>query len=358
MNANAPQLSLIIPAYNESAIILRNVQEVQKWMGRNKPDVSYEIVVVDDGSTDGMGALLDKASKTDPTLRVLHHPVNYGRGRAIRTGMENTASDYAVMLDADLSYAPDHIDALVAPLQSGEADLTLASPYHPDGEVKNVPAFRAWLSKWGNYVLSHAFQRRYYTSTCVVRGYTRKLIDHLELVSTEKDLHLEVLYKTELLGFAIKEVPAKLVWRDKKRGRTATSPLNRLVNNSLFKMRKAILSHLFFNFLTKPKLLFLGPILVLLGLFLYGLITLFYVFFGNWAQTGFAAPAERILRQTLIDGSLTLNLTVNSFILLLGVSIFLFLASQAKRYFEENYILTARANYRMKQVERALNKRD
>jgi len=354
MSAANPQLSLVIPALNEAGIILRNLEELRAWMHQHLPDVSYEIVVVNDGSTDGMAELLAHAATTMPELRVLHHATNLGRGRAIRTAMEGTASDYLIALDADLSYSPDHIAPLLAPLKNGLADLTLASPYHPEGKVVNVPGFRAWLSKWGNRVLSRSFQNRYFTTTCVVRGYTRLLIDHLELVSTSKDLHLDVIYKTELLGFTIVEIPATLAWRDKQRGRAQSGIVNKIRHHALIKMRRAILSHFLFNFFSKPKLLFLGPILVLLGLFLYGVVALARVFFASYAAADDATSLTTILRRTLIEGQLTLSLTAISLILLLIFVVFLFLASQAKRYFEEQYILTARANYRMKMIERAL----
>lgn len=343
MSAVQPQLAIVIPAFNEAAIIATHLDELRAWVGKNLSDISYEIIVVDDGSTDGMGTLLDSYAKSHRHIRVLHHRTNLGRGRAIRTAMENTVTDYLIALDADLSYSPGHIKLLLAPLLEGRADLTLASPYHPGGHVENVPLFRALLSRWGNRVLAHSFQHYYHTSTCIVRGYTRRLIDHLELVSTTKDLHLEVLYKTELLGFSIVEVPARLVWRNKKRGRGKG-----LSNRSIFKMRKAIFSHLVFNFFSKPKLLFLGPLLVLLALSLYGIGSLAFVFFQNWSHS--TGSLSQVLRSTLLQGELTLTITISSLILLVIVTIFLFLASQAKKYFEESYILAARANYRMKTI--------
>jgi len=349
-----PQLSLVIPAFNEASIIVKHVNELVAWMQGNLPKIRYEIVVVNDGSTDGMDALLAREGFGIPQLRVLHHPTNWGRGRALRTAMENTESDYFIALDADLSYGPEHILLLLKPLMDGTAELTLASPYHPQGKVFNVPGFRAWLSRTGNRILSRSFQQRYYTSTCVVRGYTRKLIDHLELTSVSKDLHLEVLYKAEMLGFSIMEIPATLAWRDKQRGSAPSGVANKIRHHAIIKMRKAILSHFLFNFFSKPKFLFLGPILFLAALSLYGVSMLVKVFVAKLAAASDVTPVSSILRQTLIDGELTLSLTVISFILLLIFVMFLFLASQAKRGAEEQYILSARSNYRIKLLERAL----
>lgn len=348
-----PKLALVIPALNESAIIVQHVRELAAWMQRHLPEISYEIVVVNDGSTDGMDVLLAEEATQMPQLRVLHHPTNWGRGRAIRTAMEHTQTDYFIALDADLSYGPEHIACLLKPLMSGMVDLTLASPYHPQGSVHNVPRFRAWLSRTGNRVLSHSFQQRYYTATCVVRGYTRRLIDHLELVSVSKELHLEVIYKTELLGFNIQEVPATLAWRDKQRGRAPAGVVNKIRHHAIIKMRHAILSHFLFNFFSKPKLLFLGPILLLLSLVLYGIANLVVVFASNWLKAAPGTAMGGVLRQTLLDGTLTLSITAISGLLLVVFSMFLFLASQTKRAAEEQYILSARINYRLKMLQRA-----
>lgn len=344
-----PTLSLVIPALNESKIIMTHVRELQGWMAKNLPDLIYEILVINDGSTDGMGEMLEAECANDPTLRVLHHPVNMGRGRAVRTGMEGSESDYLIALDADLSYGPDHIKALLEPLMTGRADLTLASPYHPDGHVENVPAFRAWLSKWGNRVLSGAFESGARTVTCVVRGYTRNLIDHLELINNGKDFHLEVLYKTELLGFRVEEVPARLVWRDKDRGKIQKSDGNIITRNPLFKMRKAIFSHLVFNFFSRPQILFIAPMLFLFGLVLFGGFSLLAVWFGLMAD---GQPILSALRTTLIEGQLTFQIIVGSTILFGVLLLFLFLAAQAKKYFEEQYIQNARINVRLKHLQK------
>src|SRR3954471_17880093 len=121
---NPVELSLIIPAYNESAIILRNVEEIERWMAEHQPEIAYDIVVIDDGSTDGTGEVLNERAKTDPRLKPLHHNGNRGRGRAIRTGFEQSSGRFVICLDADLSYSPEHIPRLLEPLRTGRADIT------------------------------------------------------------------------------------------------------------------------------------------------------------------------------------------------------------------------------------------
>ncbi|PLX30234.1 MAG: hypothetical protein C0582_01620 [Alphaproteobacteria bacterium] len=238
---------------------------------------------------------------------------------------------------------------MLEPLMAGRADLTLASPYHSEGVVKNVPAFRVWLSKWGNRILSRAFKSGVKTVTCVVRGYTRNLMDHLELINNGKDFHLEVLYKAELLGFKVEEVPAKLVWRDKSRGKVKRQG-NIITRNPLFKMRKEILSHLAFNFFSRPQILFILPLLFLLGTIVHGTISIAY------AWVDLVANGQNItqaLRTALLNGQLTLQIVVGSSVLFFVLILFLFLALQSKKYFEEQYIQNARINVRLKRLQKS-----
>lgn len=343
-------LTLAVPAFNESAIIMGNVAELKRWMGENMPETSFEILVIDDGSTDGMGELLDWMAANDTQLRVAHHPRNMGRGRGVRTAMRESRSAYMIALDADLSYGPDHIPALLAPLTDGKADITLASPYHPDGVVENVPFTRALLSRAGNKVIAGSFQSDINTATCIVRGYTREVMDHLELINDGKDLHLELLYKAEILGFRLKDIPARLIWRDRKRGKSEKQGVRWIFDSPIFKMRHIIVSHFLFNFIAKPKLLFLGPVLIGFLVFIYGALNLTSVFFYR-LFSGEAQP----LRETLIDGQLTLALTAASFILAVFFLFFFFVASQAKQYFEEQYILSTRSHYLLKKISRQLD---
>ncbi len=351
MPANIPTLTLAIPALNENAIILENVAELKAWMRENMATTSFEIIVINDGSTDGMGERLDAAALEDDELRVVHHPSNFGRGRGVRTAMRSAKGDFLIVLDADLSYAPDHVPALLEPLQSGKADMTLASPYHPEGLVENVPFSRALMSRIGNKILARSFRSDIHTATCIVRGYTREVMDHLELISDGKELHLELLYKAEILGFRLQEVPARLIWRDGRRGKSSNSRFGWLSDLSVFKMRHVIVSHFLFNFLAKPKFLFMGPLLLGFLIALYGALSLIIAFFSRL----FEGEGD-LLRQTLIDGQLTLILTVISFVISVFFLFFFFAASQAKQYFEEQYIIATRSNHLLKKISREIEK--
>jgi dolichol-phosphate mannosyltransferase len=349
---NNVELSLIIPAYNESAIILRNVEEVERWVNENQPDIDYEIVVIDDGSTDGMGKLVDERAKTDARLKSLHHNGNRGRGRAIRTGFENSSGRYVICLDADLSYAPDHIVSLLEPLRSGLADITLASAYHPGGSVTNVPFTRAVVSRWGNRVLSVGLRGKFRTVTCVVRGYTRGALDQLELINDGKDLHLEIIQKAELFGLRVIEVPAHLKWRDRERGKKRKTRLLDYV--PFLSMSGTIASHLTYNYVLRPGAMLNIPVLGLLLVSLLGFLTLFIAFLNRLVTSPDSFGLSNlylVLRETLINGELTLFLSVGSLVISMVFVAFYFASQQNKRNYEELYTLLNRMNSRLKNLE-------
>lgn len=343
------ELSIVIPALNESGIILENVDEVSIWIQKNMPSLTYEVLVVDDGSTDGMAELIQDAKATRTWLNVVSHSTNRGRGKGVRTGFENTTGKYIICLDADLSYSPDHIKPLLEPLLSDLADVTLASPYHADGKVIDVPWQRAVLSKWGNRILGFGFGGSLKTVTCIVRGYTREAVENLELVSDGKELHLEVIQKILLLGFRVLEVPATLFWRDKKRGKSPKKSI--MPEIAIFKMRRTVLSHLIFNFITNPGMLLFIPMMVMLGLISVGAVSIFKVFIEKLIELP-QEPLLSVLRQVLINGELTLIIMLFSMMLLMVFVAFYFISFQNKRYFEESYTLLMRMNKKMKQLEK------
>lgn len=347
-----PDLSLIIPAFNESQIIERNVDELRVWLSKNMPDVSYQIVVINDGSTDGMGPMIDAyAARNEDTLAV-HHKRNMGRGRSIRTGFEHTSGAAVICLDADLSYDPDHIPALLGPLQDGSSDITLASAYAPGGTVENVPFFRAWLSKWGNKVLSASFKGQFATVTCVVRGYTREALDSLELISDGKDLHLEILQKALLTNLKIVEVPARLKWRDRDRGKKQNKGL--LASFLLFSMSGTTASHIVYNWLLRPGLVLFVPMasLAIIALIGSGLLAFnFLALFFNGSDIIEAFSLYQALRDTLVNGNLTLVIVFVSVTIFFIFVVFYFISQQNRKIFEENYILLSRINARLKKLD-------
>ena len=117
------RLSVIIPAYNEASTIATVIELVRAC---GVPDL--QLIIVDDCSTDGTGAILD-ALPPSPDLTILHHPVNRGKGAAIRTAQQHVAGDAVIIQDADLEYSPSEFPALLRPIAEGKAEAVFGSRY-------------------------------------------------------------------------------------------------------------------------------------------------------------------------------------------------------------------------------------
>ena len=339
-------LSIVIPAYNESKNIKKNILEIDRWVKR-KNKYPFEIIVVNDGSTDDTKSILNKIKSISKNLKVIHHDTNFGRGKAIRTGFENALGKYIICLDADLSYAPKHISILLQPLINNAADITLASAHHPKGRMINVPFGRRMLSKFGNKLLAQGFDKKIFTSTCSVRGFKKEVIENLELMSSDKDLHLEVIQKAQLLGYKIQEIPSVLNWRDKKR--RAPEKNTKANNLKATKLQNTILSHLIFNYVSNPGILLILPIILLLLSSITGVSLLISNVLFKLQNTNDTIIAT--IRSTLIDGQITASLTFFSIIALIIFIIFYFLSFQNKYNFDLTYKLLMRMNARIKKIE-------
>ena len=115
-------LSIIIPAYNEKATISEIIRQVRAV---SLPELECEIIVVDDGSTDGTREIL----KNTPGIRYVFHEKNQGKGGAIKTGFQSASGEIILIQDADLEYDPNEYVKLLAPILSGRADVVFGSRF-------------------------------------------------------------------------------------------------------------------------------------------------------------------------------------------------------------------------------------
>ncbi len=266
MAGNKVTISIVVPMYNEAdnaTLVLSRIKNVLEKTGQ-----TYEIIPVNDGSTDNTLGILEGLAKRDSTIKVFSYPNNIGRGKALRAGFAQARGAVVVSIDADLSYDPEYILDFIHVLEEErDVDLVLASPYMRGGETEGVPPLRLLVSRLGNMILSFSLPGRFKTVTSIFRAYRREVLASLELESTGKEIHLEILSKVLALGFRVKEVPATL--KGRKRGR------------SKFRFRGTAISHLMFSVLQKPMIIF-G--IVGIGLLVVGLVTGGYIFYLKYTK--------------------------------------------------------------------------
>jgi glycosyltransferase involved in cell wall biosynthesis len=220
---SAPQklrkLSVVVPVFNERNTvveILRRVRAVELPDG-----VELEVVVVDDGSTDGTREVLRQLG--DSTVRIVLHDANRGKGAALRTGFAHATGEYVLVQDADLEYDPDDWPKLLNPVLRGKARVVYGSRF--TGERRNMLLLH-WM---GNRFLSMTTNVLYNTTlsdmeTCY-KLVERDLLERLNLHADRFDIEPEITAKILKRGVRIYEVPIsysgrefdegkKITWRD------------------------------------------------------------------------------------------------------------------------------------------------
>lgn len=145
------KISVIVPAYNESVHIARNVRAIQETFSTFARD--FEIIIIDDGSIDETWRRAAEADRTrGSSIRILRYERNMGKGYALACGTRHAAGQYIVFLDADLELHPGQVPAFFDLMARHDADAVIGSKWHPQSVV-DYPAWRRFLSR-GYYQLT------------------------------------------------------------------------------------------------------------------------------------------------------------------------------------------------------------
>ena len=137
-----PRVSLVIPVFNQQNKISFSLEKIKQAVESAFSD--YELIVVDDGSTDNTLTILRGITSTDPHIRVLSYTPNRGKGYAVRQGVLHSEGEAVIFLDGDLDISPDSIKDYVERLST--SDLVIASKRHPESNVR-IPRSRRFLSR-------------------------------------------------------------------------------------------------------------------------------------------------------------------------------------------------------------------
>jgi glycosyltransferase involved in cell wall biosynthesis len=328
-----PLVTLVLPAYNEAAILEENLAAVQEYLRTLEQQYRFEILIINDGSADRTGEIAEAQRSRYDNVRVVHHPTNRGLGHGFRTGFAHARGDYVVTMDIDLSYSPDHIGALLEGLRRTGAQVVLASPYMKGGRISNVPWLRRVLSVWANRFLSLFAHGNLSTLTCMVRAHDGEFARGLVLRAVGMEVMPESIYKSMILRGRIAQIPAHLDWSRQ----IAAGPRRR----SSMRILRHTFATLLSGFIFRPFMFLVLPGLLLLAFALWTNFWMVMHFVSAYAQLGplegdrvgaAIAQAYQLYPHTFVVGLLSLMLAIQ----LLGLGI---LALQAKNYFEELFFL-------------------
>jgi dolichol-phosphate mannosyltransferase len=204
------KLSVIIPCYNELQDIDKVIEAVERV------DLPKEIIVVDDGSTDGTSEMLKRYS--DGKRAIVHlSALNFGKGTAIRTGLKYATGDIIVIQDADLEYDPSQIPRLIQPIVEGKADAVYGSRFR--GRITGM----RWQNRLANKILTFTANLLYGAhitdeATCY-KAFRAEVLKPLPLKCSRFEFCPEVTAKTRKRGIKIAEVPIDYVSRTALQGK-------------------------------------------------------------------------------------------------------------------------------------------
>ncbi|HMX73772.1 MAG TPA: glycosyltransferase family 2 protein [Anaerolineales bacterium] len=194
-----PSISAVFPAYNDGGTIASMVAAA--WIALNQVTSDYEIIVVNDGSSDYTATMLDEISVRYPELRVITHPYNQGYGAALRTGFSAASKDWVFYTDGDSQYNPLELVNLVGALYEG---VDVVNGYKL---TRNDSWMRIVIGRAYHYLVKFLFGIHIRDVDCDFRLIPRRILEEIELKSVSGAICLELVKKIEDAGYVFAEVP-------------------------------------------------------------------------------------------------------------------------------------------------------
>jgi dolichol-phosphate mannosyltransferase len=210
---------IIIPTYNECENLPPLLETIFSYVPQT------DILIVDDNSPDGTGALVDKIALTDKRVHVIHRAGKLGLGTAYVAGFKYAIAhnyDAAFEMDADFSHDPQYLPNFLTAIEY--ADLVIGSRYVPGGATPNWSIIRRLISGCGNIFARVVLNMPIHDCTAGYRCYRREVLESIDLESVESQgygFQVELAYRVMKRGFRIVETP--IVFMDRRVGKSKMS---------------------------------------------------------------------------------------------------------------------------------------
>jgi glycosyltransferase involved in cell wall biosynthesis len=207
-----PRLTVVVPLFNEAESMERLRAELARLETALAGKYATEFLLVDDGSTDETWAVIQRLFAGNEQVRPVRHALNRGLAAALATGIAEAKTPIVASIDADCTYEPVQLVALLARLDD-DVDMVVASPYHPLGEVVGVPAWRVAISKLASRLYRLVLRNQLHTYTSCFRVYRRSSVVNLPQARGGFVGVVEMLWELDRRGGTIVECPAVLTVR-------------------------------------------------------------------------------------------------------------------------------------------------
>lgn len=198
MRSAARSISAVFPAHNEEGSIEHVVSKASECL--DSLSLDWEIIVVDDGSRDRTGPILDRLARRDARVSVVRHPTNLGYGAALRSGILSARKEWVFLCDSDLQLHPYELQAML--VWTGACDAIVG--YRAE---RQDPWFRRLNAAAWRLLLGWTLGLRLRDVDCSLKLLKRSLFEHIQLDSTGSMVSAEILLQALRLGFVIKEIP-------------------------------------------------------------------------------------------------------------------------------------------------------
>jgi dolichyl-phosphate beta-glucosyltransferase len=220
--ASEPVLSVVVPCYNEEQRLPRTIEQIERYL--DGTGTSYELILVDDGSTDGTRKVMDAAAANHGSVRIEALPQNRGKGRALAEGVAAARGKEILITDADLSTPIEELEKLQAALDKG-AGVAIASRALRGSRVEvSQPVYRVLMGKAFNLIVQLVLLPGIWDTQCGFKLFRAEVAkDAFGALTTDGfGFDPEVLFRAKQRGVRIAEVP--VVWRNS--APTKVSPIS------------------------------------------------------------------------------------------------------------------------------------
>ena len=208
------KLSVVIPARNEEGSIGATVRAITATLRRE--EIPYEIVIVDDASTDGTADEVGRLGEADADVRYLRSPYRNGFGFAVRAGLETFTGDAVAIVMADASDDPEDLVHYHRLLEEGW-DCAFGSRFVPGARVHDYPRLKLAINRLANWFIRVLFRHRYNDTTNAFKAYRREVIETIQpLLSKHFNLTVEMPLKAIVRGHTYEVIPTS--WTNRTSG--------------------------------------------------------------------------------------------------------------------------------------------